>query len=552
MDEALKQQVNMNVLKKHDPRISSIVDSTSHVAVYKYDLALQNWVKIGIEGAMFIFKRDFAIGRHNNSRNGLHYPISNNFDYGIVVLNRLSLDNYYDILIPGIDFQIQSGIIMYKRADGEVYGLWVYEKNDIRRICKQLSICSVKSNNNPISIPNSTQTTSDPFIHKNAVANTNNNNDYLLLQQKIKNMILLNKPTDGATTIVDSTQIENSQNKGPNKGKVFSSKAFFETVSSSKKSDRQSASISTYEQQNSVPSRNKHDKPNHGDSHPSQATKHPPNAPNLMQKLGLMGIQVQNIDQNNIISSNTIKPNNQSTSSSEIAPGVGQNKATFSSEPLDLQALKNLIKGNKENTETISSNRTDSHKSNSKHKKENGIKKYGNHQKNGSLAEKVPEPVSTPKSSKSSNPQQINMLPASDRGVNLVEEGNYPGSLSSENINNSSEITPEKIKDSQVAHESAMELISFLNSALQTKPGESGASKAKSNTTSRPLLYPLQPLLYQQGIKRDQFTRGNNYKNPTYPENRSATVAPLKNAIFSNNPGFNNVHYSPQSIYPPF
>ncbi|OMJ24783.1 hypothetical protein AYI69_g4521 [Smittium culicis] len=435
---------------------------------------------------------------------------------------------------------------------GEVYGLWVYEKNDIRRICKQLSICSVKSNNNSISIPNSTQTTSDPFMHKNANANANNNNDYLLLQQKIKNMILLNKPTHGASTIVNSTQVENYQKNTPNKGKVFSSKAFFETVSSSNKSDRLSNSISNYEQQNSVQTRTKRDKPNYGDSHPSQATKHPPNAPNLMEKLGLMGIQVQNIDQNNIISSNNSNPNNQSTPSSEIDPGAGQNKATLSSEHVDLQALKNLIKGNKENTETIPSYRSDSHKSNSKYKKENSIKKYGNHQKKGSPAEKVLESVSTPKSSKSSNHQRTNMLPASDREGNLVQEGNYPGSSSSEVVNNFSDITPEKIKDSQVAHESAMELISFLNSALQTKPGESDASKAKSNTSSRPLLYPLQPLFYQQGVKRDQFTRGNNYKNPTYPENRSATVAPLKNTIFSNNPGFNNVHYSPQSIYPPF
>lgn len=47
--------LNLKVLQRHDPSIVSIVDSATYVVLYAYDG--EDWIKEGIEGSMFIFKR---------------------------------------------------------------------------------------------------------------------------------------------------------------------------------------------------------------------------------------------------------------------------------------------------------------------------------------------------------------------------------------------------------------------------------------------------------------------------------------------------------------
>ncbi|PVU96310.1 hypothetical protein BB561_001277 [Smittium simulii] len=58
----------------------------------------------------------------------------------------LSLSNYAETLAPDFDFQIQGGIIMYKsHQEEQVFGLWLYEKKEVKKICRQLSLCSIRS-----------------------------------------------------------------------------------------------------------------------------------------------------------------------------------------------------------------------------------------------------------------------------------------------------------------------------------------------------------------------------------------------------------------------
>ena len=46
MDAAARQAVNLTVLRRHDPTITTILDSSSHVVVYDFDMKGQLWVCI--------------------------------------------------------------------------------------------------------------------------------------------------------------------------------------------------------------------------------------------------------------------------------------------------------------------------------------------------------------------------------------------------------------------------------------------------------------------------------------------------------------------------
>ena len=44
MDALARNTVNLNVLKRMDPSITRILDSSSHVVVYLFDEVSQTWV----------------------------------------------------------------------------------------------------------------------------------------------------------------------------------------------------------------------------------------------------------------------------------------------------------------------------------------------------------------------------------------------------------------------------------------------------------------------------------------------------------------------------
>ncbi|WAQ91098.1 hypothetical protein PtA15_13A499 [Puccinia triticina] len=113
--------INFNVLRRHDPQISSIRDSTSYAVIYRYFHGA--WSKTGFEGTLFIFQRDT-------------HPF-----YGVFVLNRQGLDNLCEGLLPGWDVDLDEGLIIWRSAgatgdadDDVIYGIWVYEEKDRTRI----------------------------------------------------------------------------------------------------------------------------------------------------------------------------------------------------------------------------------------------------------------------------------------------------------------------------------------------------------------------------------------------------------------------------------
>lgn len=91
------QTINVNVLRRHDPEISLIVDSTSYVVLYRF--ARGAWSKTGLEGTLFIYQREVA-------------PY-----FGVFVLNRQSLENFCEPLVSGWDVDLDDGLVIW-RNDG--------------------------------------------------------------------------------------------------------------------------------------------------------------------------------------------------------------------------------------------------------------------------------------------------------------------------------------------------------------------------------------------------------------------------------------------------
>ncbi|MBW0518945.1 hypothetical protein O181_058660 [Austropuccinia psidii MF-1] len=117
--------INFNVLRRHDPQICSIIDSTSYVVIYRYFHGA--WSKTGFEGTMFLFQRQSS-------------PL-----FGLFVLNRQGLDNFCQGLLPSWDVDLDEGLIIWRSAgatgDGDddlIYGIWVYEENDRSRIADNM------------------------------------------------------------------------------------------------------------------------------------------------------------------------------------------------------------------------------------------------------------------------------------------------------------------------------------------------------------------------------------------------------------------------------
>ncbi|KAI9145711.1 hypothetical protein BKA69DRAFT_456419 [Paraphysoderma sedebokerense] len=118
MNKQAKLAMNLNVLKRHDPHIVSILDSTPYAVLYEFDGAA--WSKKNIEGTLFLYARSIS-------------PY-----YGLFIINRLSTSNYLMSLTDQIDIQLNAEYIMYKqKSDDGIYGVWIFEEGDRLRIHKR-------------------------------------------------------------------------------------------------------------------------------------------------------------------------------------------------------------------------------------------------------------------------------------------------------------------------------------------------------------------------------------------------------------------------------
>jgi len=107
-------RMNLAALQRIDPYIKTIVDSSSQVALYRYED--EEWKRTNTEGTLFVYERKCQ-------------PL-----HGFLILNRMSPENWVQPITDGIENQIQPPFILYKTKDSDIYGIWFYEEEKCRKI----------------------------------------------------------------------------------------------------------------------------------------------------------------------------------------------------------------------------------------------------------------------------------------------------------------------------------------------------------------------------------------------------------------------------------
>ncbi|KIP06286.1 hypothetical protein PHLGIDRAFT_36001 [Phlebiopsis gigantea 11061_1 CR5-6] len=89
-------QNNLNVIKRRDPSVVSILDQFSHICLYNFNGKTGKWVREGYEGSIFIVE-------HRDAPN-----------YSFFILNRLGTGDYCRRIYPEDDVEILGNYLMYR------------------------------------------------------------------------------------------------------------------------------------------------------------------------------------------------------------------------------------------------------------------------------------------------------------------------------------------------------------------------------------------------------------------------------------------------------
>lgn len=112
------EELNISVLRRHNPAVTSILSLAPYVVVYTFNRATQQWEKNGIEGTMFICQ--LTQGSYGEER------------YSVFVLNRRGLNNFDILLTDGENVQITDEFLILKsekeEESEEIIGLWIFSE----------------------------------------------------------------------------------------------------------------------------------------------------------------------------------------------------------------------------------------------------------------------------------------------------------------------------------------------------------------------------------------------------------------------------------------
>ncbi|TPX44989.1 hypothetical protein SeMB42_g03421 [Synchytrium endobioticum] len=115
-----RRAANLRVLKRYDKMAEEIIDTYSYVAAYSFIDESQSWIKRGIEGPLFLFKR--SASPH----------------YAILIMNRLDPENLMMLLNPVMEVVLLEEFVVYRLPDGTVQGLWMFDSGDRIRLEESL------------------------------------------------------------------------------------------------------------------------------------------------------------------------------------------------------------------------------------------------------------------------------------------------------------------------------------------------------------------------------------------------------------------------------
>jgi hypothetical protein len=112
-------ELNLSVLRRYNPSITSILSIAASAVIYIFTPATEAWEKSGIEGTLFVCDT----GR----------DVTGAQKYSVVVLNRRGLENFDVDLARVADVEVTEELLIVRlEAEGEekVVGIWLHEDKD--------------------------------------------------------------------------------------------------------------------------------------------------------------------------------------------------------------------------------------------------------------------------------------------------------------------------------------------------------------------------------------------------------------------------------------
>ena len=106
-------QNNLNVIKRRDPSIVSILDQFSHVCLYSFNGKTKKWERQGYEGSIFIVEQ-YVDPRAPRSLFNTHFYSRDTPIYGFYILNRLGTGDYSRRIYPEDDVEVLGNYLMYR------------------------------------------------------------------------------------------------------------------------------------------------------------------------------------------------------------------------------------------------------------------------------------------------------------------------------------------------------------------------------------------------------------------------------------------------------
>ena len=152
-----KNTLNYNVISRYDAQVKQLLYTTSHCVIYRFEPETQEWVKTDYQGTLALYLRHFKADVP--PRPLCEADLQDLFCYGLILLNRLSPENFSIGLLPNnaiktlfpngvgnngvreMNVEINDNLIIVKNVLGEIFGLWVFNEDDRRKLFKLIQFC---------------------------------------------------------------------------------------------------------------------------------------------------------------------------------------------------------------------------------------------------------------------------------------------------------------------------------------------------------------------------------------------------------------------------
>ncbi|KAI9884626.1 MAG: hypothetical protein M1823_003582 [Watsoniomyces obsoletus] len=111
-------ELNLLVVRRHHPEVESILSIAPFIVMYAFSVISGQWEKMGIEGTMFVCQ--LTSEKPDVER------------YGVFVLNKRGLNNFFAELFHGQDVEVSQENVNVRvtNSEGEetVYGIWIFSE----------------------------------------------------------------------------------------------------------------------------------------------------------------------------------------------------------------------------------------------------------------------------------------------------------------------------------------------------------------------------------------------------------------------------------------